>query len=95
MDKPKIDAIYGGVTFEQYEAAAQTVSKFLNGWAQTFEIRELIKDEHRANLKRDAALAAVVDMSLSGARNRFREMVAELTKELKENTTEPENTETL
>ena len=95
MDKPKIDAIYGCVTFEQYEAAAETMSKFLNGLAHTFEIRELIKDEHKTNLKRDAALAAVVDMSLKGARDRFHKMVVEMTKEIKAEATEPENTETL
>ncbi len=90
MDKPKIDAIYGGVTFEQYEAAAETMSKFLNGLVHTFEIRELIKDEHKTNLKRDVALAAVVDISLYGPRNRFHEMTVRLTEELKANITDPE-----
>ena len=101
MNTEKTPTIYGGVTFEQFEAAAQTIVQYLNGLTGTYAIRDLIKDEHKTSLKRDATLAAIVDIQLADSRMRFVNMIKEMTKTLRaaneaekaETTTEPEQTE--
>lgn len=104
MNTEKTPTIYGGVTFEQFEAAAKTIVQYLNGLTGTYAIRDIIKDEHKTSLKKDTALAAIVDMQLADSLMRFVDMVKEMTETLcaesneaekAETATEPEQTENL
>lgn len=96
MENTKIESIYGGVTFEQFEAAAKTMTEYMNGLIGTFAIKDIIKDEHKANLKRDMALAAIVELSYAGTQKRFREAVVKQAEEINACApTEPEKTENL
>lgn len=96
MENTKIESIYGGVTFEQFEAAAETMTKYINGLIGTFAIKDLINDEHKANLKRDIALAALVDISYLSTQKRFHETIVKQAEEIKACApTEPEKTENL
>lgn len=79
----KYNPVYGGVTFKEYEAACKTETEYLMGLAGTVQIRDMIKDEVRKDLERDAMMAGLVDMALDGARRRFIEAVKELHKDLK------------
>lgn len=83
MEKTKTNALYGGVTFGQFEAAAITLTEYLNGLVGTYAIRDLIKDEHKENLKHDIVLAAILDISISKAQKRFHDMVIELSEGIK------------
>ena len=83
MEKTKINAIYGGVTFGQFEAAAKTITEYLNGLVGTYAIRDVIKDEYKKNLKHDIALAAIIDLSISSAQKRFHDMVVEISEGIK------------
>lgn len=94
-NSPKTPTIYGGVTFEQFEAAAKTIVQYLNGLTGTYAIRDIIKDEHKTSLKRDTALAAIVDMQLADSRMRFVDMVKEMTETLRTESNEAEKTENL
>ena len=93
MNTEKTPTIYGGVTFEQFEAAAKTIVQYLNGLTGTYEIRDIIKDEHKTNLKRDTALAAIVDMQLAYSRMSFVNMVKEMTETLRTESNEPAQAE--
>ena len=104
MNTEKTLTTYGGVTFEQFEAAANTIVQYLNGLTNTYAIRDIIKDEHKTNLKRDTTLAALVDIQLAVSRTRFVNMVEEMAETLcaesnetekAETTTKPEQTENL
>jgi lysozyme family protein len=94
MEKTQIDTIYGGVTFEQYEEAVKTATAYMNGLIGTYAIKDIIKDEHKANLKRDLALAAMVDIQFQGTRQRFLETITKQVEEIRsEAPTDPENPE--
>ena len=93
MNTEKTPTIYGGVTFEQFEAAARTIVQYLNGLTGTYAIRDIIKDEHKKNLKKDTLLAALVDLQLADSRRRFVDMVNEFTNELSDKSEEVEKTE--
>ena len=104
MNTEKTPTIYGGVTFEQFEAAAKTIVQYLNGLTGTYAIRDIIKDEYKTSLKRDTALADIVDMQLADSRMRFVVMAKEMTETVRaesneaekaETTAEPEQTENL
>lgn len=82
--------IYGGVSFKEFEAAGQKVVEYLSGLAGTVQIRDLVKDEIRENLRKDVAIAGIVDLSMDGARRRFVEAL----KALREDNTRKETSET-
>ena len=92
--------IYGCVTFKEFEAAGQKVAEYLSGLACTVKIRDMVKDEIRENLKKDLVIAAIVELSMEGARRRFDEALKGLSediirKEAPETTETPAKTETL
>ena len=91
--------IYGGVTFKEFEAAGQKVVEYLSGLAGTVKIRDMVKDEIRENLKKDLAIAGIIDLTMDGARRRFVEALKDMSediirKETSETSEKPETPET-
>ena len=84
--------IYGGVTFEEFEAAGQKVVEYLSGLAVTVQIRDMVRDEIRKSLKKDLMMASLIDLAINGARTRF---VSALNTMLKEASETSETSETL
>ena len=89
--------IYGGVSFKEFEAACRKKVEYLNGLAGTVQIRDMVKDEIRENLRKDMALADIIDIATDGARRRFVEAMKVLSKDMtrKETSETPAKTETL
>lgn len=90
--------IYGGVTFEEFEAAVQKVVEYLSGLAGTVQLRDMVRDEIRKNLKKDLVMTSLIDLAMSEARIRFINALKTMSKETSETseTSEtPAKTETL
>lgn len=88
---------YGGVSFKEYEAAAQKVAEYLNGLADTVQIRDRVKDEIRENLMKDVVIASLVNLLMSGAHGRFVKALKALREDIKaldEDMTRKETSET-
>lgn len=88
---------YGGVSFKEFEAAGQKVVEYLSGLAGTVLIRDLVKDEIRENLRKDVAIAGLVNLSMDGARTCFVAALKALREDLKalhEDLTRKETSET-
>lgn len=66
---------YGGVTFEDYQNAADTVCRYLDGLTSTHQIHDKLTEEAMKTLTVDSMLASIPLISLSRAHDRFTEQL--------------------
>lgn len=66
---------YGGVTFEDYHKAADTVCKYLDGLTNTHRIHDKLTEEEMKTLTVDSMMASLPLISISKARERFTEQL--------------------
>lgn len=64
---------YGGVTFEDYQKAADTVCSYLDGLTNTHQIHDKLTEEAMKTLTVDSMMASLPLVSISRAHNRFTE----------------------
>ncbi len=64
---------YGGVTFEDYQNAADTVCKYLDGLTVTHQIHDKLTEEAMKALIFDSIMASLPLIGISRARERFTE----------------------
>lgn len=73
---------YGGVTFEDYQKAAETVCRYLDGLTNTHQIHDKLTEEAMKTLTVDSMMASLPLISISHAHNRFTEQLkAQMTRE--------------
>lgn len=66
---------YGGVTFEDYQKAADTVCRYLDGLTNTHRIHDKLTEEAMKTLTADSLIVSIPLMSISRARERFTEQL--------------------
>ena len=66
---------YGGVTFEDYQNAADTVCKYLDGLTVTHQIHDKLTEEAMKALIFDSIMASLPLIGISRARERFTEQL--------------------
>lgn len=66
---------YGGVTFEDYQKAADTVCRYLDGLTNTHQIHDKLTEEAMKTLTVDSMIASLLFMSISRAYERFAEQL--------------------
>lgn len=54
------NAVYGTVTFKEFEQAAQTVCKYISGLAYAYQLKDMLAEEHKKNLEPDLLTAALI-----------------------------------
>lgn len=64
---------YGGVTFEDYQKAAETVCRYLDGLTNTHLIHDKLTEEAMKTLTVDSMIASLPLMSISRVHERFTE----------------------
>lgn len=66
---------YGGVTFEDFQKAANTVCRYLDGLTNTHLIHDKLTEEAMKTLTVDSMMASVSLISVSDAHQRFVEQL--------------------
>lgn len=66
---------YGGVTFEDYQKAVDTVCRYLDGLTNTHQIHDKLTEEAMKTLTVDSMMASIPLISLSRAYERFTEQL--------------------
>jgi hypothetical protein len=64
---------YGGVTFEDYQKAADTVRRYLDGLTNTHQIHDKLTEEAMKALTADSMMVSLPLISISRAHERFTE----------------------
>ena len=59
------NAVYGTVTFKEFEQAAQTVCKYISGLAYTYQLKDMLAEEHKKSLQPDLFTAAIVMLKVN------------------------------
>lgn len=59
------NAVYGTVTFKEFEQAAQTVCKYISGLASTYQIKDMLAEEHKKSLEPDLLSAALIMLKVN------------------------------
>lgn len=59
------NAVYGTVTFKEFEQAAQTVCKYISGLAYTYQLKDMLAEEHKKNLQPDLLTAALIMLKVN------------------------------
>jgi hypothetical protein len=62
---------YGGVTFEDYQEAADTVCRYLDGLTNTHQIHDKLTEEAMKTLTVDSMMASLPLISITRAYERF------------------------
>ncbi len=62
---------YGGVTFEDYQKAADTMCSYLDGLTNTHQIHDKLTEEAMKTLTVDSVMASLPLMCIAKARERF------------------------
>ena len=66
---------YGGVTFEDYQKAVDTVCRYLDGLTNTHQIHDKLTEEAMKTLTVDSMMASIPLISISRAHERFTEQL--------------------
>lgn len=66
---------YGGVTFEDYHNAANTVCRYLDGLTNTHQIHDKLTEEAMKTLTVDSMMASLPLIGIIKARERFTEQL--------------------
>ena len=66
---------YGGVTFEDYQKAVETVRRYLDGLTNTHQIHDKLTEEAMKTLTVDSMMASIPLISISRAHDRFTEQL--------------------
>lgn len=66
---------YGGVTFEDYHKAADTVCRYLDGLTATHQIHDKLTEEEMKALTVDSMMASLSLMAITRTRKRFTEQL--------------------
>ena len=66
---------YGGVTFEDYQKAADTVCRYLDGLTNTHQIHDKLTEEAMKTLTVDSMMASVLLIGIIRAREHFSEQL--------------------
>ena len=62
---------YGGVTFEDYQKAAETVCRYLDGLANTHQIPDKLTEEAMKTLTLDSMMASLPLIAITRTREHF------------------------
>ena len=66
---------YGGVTFEDYQKAAETVCRYLDGLTNTHQIHDKLTEEAMKTLTVDSMMASIPLICISRAHGSFTEQL--------------------
>ena len=66
---------YGGVTFEDYQKAANTVCRYIDGLTNTHLLHDKLTEETMNTLTVDSMMASLPLISISRAHDRFTEQL--------------------
>lgn len=66
---------YGGVTFEDYQKAADTLCSYINGLTNTHLIHDKLTEEAMKTLTVDSMMASLPLINISRAHDRFTEQL--------------------
>lgn len=66
---------YGGVTFEDYQKAANTVCRYIDGLTNTHQIHDKLTEEAMKTLTIDSVMATLPLLGITKARERFTEQL--------------------
>ena len=66
---------YGGVTFEDFQKAANTVCRYLDGLTVTHQTHDKLTEEAMKTLTVDSMMASLPLISISRAHGRFTEQL--------------------
>lgn len=84
MNTEKTPTIYGTVTFEQFKDAIETVCKYVNGLANTFNIKDMLTEEHRNKLEPDLLMGSILMISVNAAHGKLIDAMKVMQAELLE-----------
>lgn len=66
---------YGGVTFEDYQKAADTVCRYIDGLTNTHQTHDKLTEKAMKTLTVDSMMASLPLISIVRARQRFTEQL--------------------
>ena len=66
---------YGGVTFEDYQKAADTVRRYLDGLTSAHQIHDKLTEEAMKTLTVDSMMASIPLINILRAHDRFTEQL--------------------